>query len=59
MLAICRAWASLLGPEAADPVAEELAAFSGRPPGFDRWLTRTVLSAVNRPTGLRRLFGAR
>ena len=45
--------------EAADPVAEELAAFSGEPPGFDKWLARTVLSAMSRPTGLRRLFGAR
>ena len=59
VLAICRAWVSLLGPEAADPVAEELAAFSGEPPGFDKWLARTVLSAMSRPTGLRRLFGAR
>jgi len=59
VLAVCRAWASLLGPEDADPVAEELAAFSGRPPGFDRWLARTILSAMSRPSGLRRLFGAR
>ena len=59
VLAVCRAWASLLGPEDADPVAEELAAFSGRPPGFDRWLARTILSAMSRPTGLRWLFGAR
>ena len=59
VLAICRAWVSLLGPENADSVAEGLAAFSGEPPGFDKWLARTILSAMNRPTGLRRLFGAR
>ena len=44
VLAICRAWVSLLGPEAADSVAEGLAAFSDEPPGFDKWLARTVLS---------------
>ena len=59
VLAICRAWVSLLGPENADSIAEGLAAFSGEPPGFDKWLARTILSAMNRPTGLRRLFGAR
>ena len=50
---------SLLEPESADSVAEGLAAFSGEPPGFDKWLARTILSAMSRPTGLRRLFGAR
>lgn len=58
-LSACRAWAAGLGPQGSASAAEALTAFAHNPPGFNKWISKHIISAADRSgSGLRRIFGA-